>query len=113
MTARRVRAGGAAGAEHAHPALRRGADGPSEGFEAVRRVDVVAQDRLAGIDAAGEQALHAFPQRRFPERRVAADPSLDGVVEPTPGHAADTPALSVRRRTARLAACGSVAMTRR
>src|ERR1700730_565622 len=40
------------------------------------RLDVVAQDRLAGVDIAGEHGVDAFTQQRFAEAWVACDPLL-------------------------------------
>jgi hypothetical protein len=45
----------AARSEHADEALRLGAGRLAQFLEADRRFDVVAQDRLAGVDIAGEQ----------------------------------------------------------
>ena len=39
----------------------------AELLEADRRLDVVAQDRLAGVDIAGEHGVDAFAQQRFAE----------------------------------------------
>ncbi len=40
-------------------------------LEADRRLDVVAQDRLAGVDIAGEHGVDTFAQQRFAEGGIA------------------------------------------
>jgi len=42
--------------------------------EVNRRLNVVAQDRLAGVDIAGEHGVDAFAQQRFAEGVIACDP---------------------------------------
>jgi hypothetical protein len=64
----------AARAEHADEALRLRAGRLTKLLEADRRLDVVAQDRLAGVDIAGEHGVDAFAQQRFAESGIACDP---------------------------------------
>jgi hypothetical protein len=42
---------------------------------------VVAQDRLAGVDIAGEHGVDAFAQQRFAESGIACDPLLHQLFE--------------------------------
>jgi hypothetical protein len=42
--------------------------------EADGRPDVVAEDRLAGVDIAGEHGVDAFAQQRSAEGGIACDP---------------------------------------
>ena len=59
----------AARAEHADQALGGRVGRLAELFEADGRLDVVAQDRLAGVDVAGQHRVDAFAQQRFARRR--------------------------------------------
>jgi hypothetical protein len=58
-----TRLGVSFGPEHAHEALARLVENPGQLIEPDRRVDIVAQHRLAGIDITGEQAFDAFLQQ--------------------------------------------------
>jgi hypothetical protein len=49
--------------------------------EADRRLDVVAQQRLAGFQVAGEQAFAPVLQQRRAEGRIARDAGLDRLLE--------------------------------
>jgi hypothetical protein len=63
-------------AEHANEALRLRAGRLAQFLEDNRRLDIVAQDRLAGVDIAGEHGVDAFSQQRFTEGGIACDPLL-------------------------------------
>jgi hypothetical protein len=71
----------AARAEHADEALRLGAGRLAQLLETDRRLDVVAQDRLADVAIAGKHAVDAFAQQRFAEGGVACDPFLHQLLE--------------------------------
>src|SRR5277367_6719684 len=53
----------------------------AELFEANRRLDVGAQDRLAGVDIAGEHGVDPFAQQRGAEGGIACDPLLHQLLE--------------------------------
>jgi len=71
----------AAGAEHADEALGLGAGGLAQLLEADRRLDVIAQDRLAGVDVAGEHCIDSFAQQRVGESPVGRDVLLHQFLE--------------------------------
>src|SRR4051812_4611657 len=58
------------GAEHAHKALGRRVGEVAELLKADRTVDVVAQDRFAGIDVTRHQAFDSLLQESGPELRL-------------------------------------------
>jgi hypothetical protein len=64
------------GPEHAHEALARLVENPGQLLEPDRRVGVVAQHRLAGIDITGEQAFDAFLQQGLAKRGIPWGSSL-------------------------------------
>src|SRR3984957_11253838 len=66
----------AARAEHADEAFRRRAGRRAELLDTDRRLDVVAQDRFAGVHVATEHGVDAFAQQRISERGIACDPLL-------------------------------------
>jgi hypothetical protein len=78
----------AARTEHAHEALGRRAGGAAERLEADRRIDVVAQDGLAGLEVAFQHARHRFLQKRLAEVGIAPGARLDGVLEISQTHLA-------------------------
>jgi hypothetical protein len=45
----------------------------------IGRVDVVAQDRLAGVNVAGYGALDRFTQQSFAKLGITLNASLDGL----------------------------------
>src|SRR5450759_3910640 len=63
----------AARTKHTDQALRRRASCYPEFFKADRRLDVVAQDYLAGLHVAGEHRVDALAQKRLGKFRVALD----------------------------------------
>jgi hypothetical protein len=67
----------AARAEHADKALGRRAGRRAEFFKTDRRLDVVAQDDLAGFNVTGEHRIDAFAQKGFGEFLVTLDVVLD------------------------------------
>ncbi|MGB8899699.1 MAG: hypothetical protein WCC90_10950 [Methylocella sp.] len=71
----------AAGAEHANEALLLGAGRLAKLLEADRHLDVVAQDRLAGAEIAGEHGVDPFAQQRFAEGGIACDRLLHQLLE--------------------------------
>src|SRR5208282_877793 len=71
----------ALGTEHAHQALGRPTRNRAECFETDRRVDVVAQHGLAGLDVAGEKALDPFTQELLAEGGIAPYARLDRLLE--------------------------------
>src|SRR6476646_10969657 len=56
----------AAGTQHAHQALCRPFGPTAQLVEPDCRVDVVAKDRLSGVEIPSQQALDAFPQKLLP-----------------------------------------------
>ena len=62
--------------EHADEALGRRVGRLAQLFEADRRLDVVAQDRLAGVDVATQHRVDPFAQQRLAERRIFRDVPL-------------------------------------
>src|SRR5271169_3257384 len=59
-------------AKHADQALRRGIRRLAELFEADCRIDGVAQDRLAGVEIAGQRCIDPLTQKRTPKRGSSA-----------------------------------------
>src|SRR5271165_2811392 len=83
----------AARTEHADQALSRRVSRLAELLEANRRLDVVAQDRLAGLDIARQHGVDAFAQEIFREGGIARHAALHQFLEtPRHGH------LSLRHR---------------
>src|ERR1700683_4702030 len=62
--------------KHANETFRWRASRGADLLETNRCLDVIAQDRLAGVDIAGEHGVDAFAQQRVGERRIARDPLL-------------------------------------
>ena len=71
------------GAEHPHETLGRPARQAAELLKADRGVDVVAEDCLPGIEIAGKETLHAFPQQLLSILAVPPDAGLHGFLERT------------------------------
>jgi hypothetical protein len=69
------------GSEHAHQALGRCACCLRQLLKSDGCVDVVAENRLADFDLAGNELLHGFRQKRFTELDVALGASLNGLLE--------------------------------
>src|SRR5579864_6252180 len=72
-----ARLGVAPWAEHPHQALRQLAREPAQFLKADGGVDVVAKNRLAGIEIAGEKALDAFAQKFLAEFGILLDARLN------------------------------------
>ena len=71
----------AARAEHTHEALRGSIRGFAELCKADSRIDVVAQDRLAGLHVTGQHRIDAFAQKVLGERSVFCDAPLHQFLE--------------------------------
>jgi len=71
----------AARAEHADQAFGGRVGRLAELFEADRRLDGVAQDRLAGLDVAGQHRVDPLAQKVFRERGVARHAALHQFLE--------------------------------
>ena len=71
----------AGGSEHADQALRRRTSVRAQLPKADRRVDVVAQDRLAAVHVATEQGFDALTQQRLAEGRIGQHARLYRVLE--------------------------------
>src|SRR6478609_337600 len=67
--------------EHADQALGRCAGGFAELLEADGCLDVVAQNRLAGVDIAAQHRVDPFAKQRLGEFLVGLDPSLHQFLE--------------------------------
>jgi hypothetical protein len=74
----------AARPEHADEALGLRPGRLAQLLEADRRLDVVAQDRLARVDVAGQHGVDPFAQQRLAEGRVGRDPPLHQFLEGIP-----------------------------
>src|SRR5215831_8677346 len=70
-----------AGPEHADQAFGRRASCGPEFFEADGRLDVVAQDRLSGLQVTGEHRIDSLAQQRLREFLVILDVALDQFLE--------------------------------
>src|SRR5215471_4392474 len=68
-------------AQHAHEALGRRSRGFGERFEPDGGVDVIAQDRLAGLEVPGQELFGRFGEQRLPEGRITVCPRLHGLFE--------------------------------
>src|SRR5919106_3703664 len=68
-------------AEHAHKAFCRPLREAAQFLEPDRRVDVITQYCLPGIEISGQEALHAFPEEFFPVLAVLLDAGLDRLLE--------------------------------
>ena len=78
----KIRGGGAAlWPQHAHQALGRYLRSLFELLKSDRRVDVVAQDGLAGFKIAVNDALNGLAQKRLTEIRIALRPCPDGFLK--------------------------------
>src|SRR2546422_7316256 len=71
----------AARPQHAHEALRRTLRAATQFFETDCRVDVIAQDRLSGVEVAGEEALDTFPQELLAVLSIPHDTCLHRFLE--------------------------------
>ena len=67
--------------EHAHETLARLVEDPGQFPEPDRRIDIVAQHRLAGIDITGEQAFDPFLQQGLTKRGIPLGARLNGVLK--------------------------------
>src|SRR6266568_5359097 len=67
--------------EHANEALGRRSGRFAKLLKADGRLDVVAQDRLAGLHIAGQHGVDAFAQERLGESRVRSDLASDQFLE--------------------------------
>lgn len=67
--------------EHAHETLARYVEDLGEFLEPHRRVDIVTQHCLAGIDVTGEQSFDSFLQQSLTERGVPLGACLNGVLK--------------------------------
>src|SRR5215469_1509453 len=68
-------------AQHAHEALGRRSRGFGERFEPDGGVDVIAQDRLAGLEVPGQELFGRFGEQRLTEGRITVCPRLHGLFE--------------------------------
>src|SRR5882757_10050730 len=71
----------AARSEHADQALGRRAGRFAELFETDGRLDVIAQDRLAGLDIAAQHRIDALAKEGLGKFLVSLDPTLHEVLE--------------------------------
>src|SRR5258705_4975614 len=71
----------AAWSEHADQALGRRAGRFAKLFKADRRLDVVAQDRLASINITAQHCINAFAKKSLGEFLVGLDPTLHQFLE--------------------------------
>src|SRR5208337_931134 len=67
----------AGGSEHAHEAFGRAVNHFGKFNETHSRVDIVAQDGLAGAHVAGKQTLDTFAEKFLAKRGVALGTGLD------------------------------------
>jgi hypothetical protein len=65
-------------AKHAHETLRGFVGEVAQRFKAYGRVDVIAQNGLAGLELSGEETFNALAQKLVPESRIAFDAGLYG-----------------------------------
>src|SRR6516165_11059706 len=68
-------------AQHAHEALGRRSRGFGERFEPNGGVDVIAQDRLTGLEVPGQELFGRFGEQRLTEGRITVCPRLHGLFE--------------------------------
>ncbi len=89
----------AAWAEHAHQAFRRAVRPTTQFLEADRRVDVIAKERLPGIEISGEKTFNAFPQKLRAVLRIRSEARLHRLFElPRQRHFAAAPDLFCERQ---------------
>src|SRR5436309_13690180 len=67
--------------QHPHEAFRGPLRPATQLLEPDRRVDVVAKDRLSGIEIPGEKAFDAFPQELLPVFPISSDERLHCFLE--------------------------------
>ena len=67
--------------EHAHEALARLVEDLGEFLEPDRRIDIVTQHCLAGIDITSKQALDPFLQQGLAKRRIPLGTCLYGILK--------------------------------